>query len=55
MEEFKKVIEELIITSLEEVMLQTGLEKYEVLKLAKECGYVIDYQGYFFDNNSFNC
>lgn len=46
MEEFKKLIEELIITSLEEVMLQTGLEKYEVLKLAKKCGYVLDYQGY---------
>lgn len=51
MEELKKVIEELIITSLEEAMLQTGLEKYEVLKLAKECGYIIDYQGYFNKND----
>lgn len=52
MEEFKCLVESLLITSVEELMLQTGLEKYEVLKLAKKCGYQINNKGYLYANNA---
>lgn len=41
MDEFKKIVDGLLIKSIEEIMLQTGMEKYDILKMARKCGYKI--------------
>lgn len=40
MENLKSLIDSLLIVTIEELMLQTGLEKYEILKFLRDSGYI---------------
>lgn len=40
MENLKSLIDSLLIVTIEELMLQTGLEKHEILIFLKDSGYI---------------
>lgn len=42
MEEFKKLLDNLLIVTVEEIMLQTGMKKYEVIRMMKILEYDIE-------------